>query len=297
MVRRLRSLLVAVLLATLPACSAWNTRQVPEEEVLLPALSLSRAELMDRLETLSSSIETLRASVTYEARVVLPDGEERTSQPINGGLVATRPALLRMQGQVPLVAVTAFDMSADAREFRLSIPPRDEFFTGSNEVRVKHENPMVNLRPQDILRSLFVDIRPYLESDRFATVVNQVREGIRSYYVVEFIDLSAGAENAVVAERLFVDRFDLEIARKRLFNRDGALEMNVEYTGHQEVDGIPFPGEIFMERPLEQYSLRIQFHDTQINVALQENVFDLDPPEGIPVTVLVDGEDLTANPE
>ncbi len=289
--------LVVALLVALPACSAWNTRQVPPEQVALPALSIPRAELLDRLETLSNSIDTLRASVTYEASVVLPNGEERTSQPINGGLVATRPSLLRMQGQVPLVAVTAFDMSADAREFRLSIPPRDEFFTGGNEVRVKHENPMVNLRPQDILRSLFVDIRPYLESDRFATVVNQVPEGIRSYYVVEFIDLSAGAADAVVVERLFVDRFDLEVARKRLFNSEGQLEMNVEYSLHRDVDGVPFPGEVFMERPLEQYSLRIEFHDTQINVALQDSVFDLDPPDGIPVTVLVDGEDLTANPE
>lgn len=271
---------------------------MPVSEVALPALSISRDELLSRLERISGAIDTLRASVTYEARVVLPDGEERTSRPIDGGLVASRPSLLRMQGTLPLVAVPAFDMSADATAFRLSIPPRDEFFTGGNDVRVKHENPMVNLRPQDILRSLFVDIRPYLDPERYVTVVSQVPEGIRSYYVVEFIDLLGDrpGEGAVV-ERLFVDRFDLQVTRKRLFTPEGAMEMTVEYSGHADVSGVPFPGEMFMERPMEQYSLRIEFHDTQINVALQDNVFSLDPPEGIPVTVLLDGQDLTATPE
>lgn len=293
-----RLLAVLVVLGLLAGCRASTTRRLTAEEVPLPALSLTRQELLSRLERLSGAIDTIRASVTYEASVALEADSERTYSQTDGALVASRPSLLRMRGDIPLGLAVAFDMSADASGFRLSIPPRDEFFAGSNDARFEHENPMVNLRPQHILRSLFVDIRPYLESENVLTVVTQVPEGIRSYYEVEFIErLPGDPGNPVVVERLFVDRFDLQVTRKRIFNPEGELEMNVEYSGHRDMGGTPFPGEVFIQRPIEDYSLRIGFQDTAINVDLDANLFVVPIPEGISVTVLEDEEDLTATPE
>lgn len=286
--------LVAVLAFT--GCRASTTRQLAPGEVSLPALSETREELLARLLRLSDAVDTIRSSVTYEASVALEGDSERRYRPTDGALIASRTSMLRMRGDVPLGITTAFDMSADAEEFRLWVPPNDEFFTGSNQARFEHENPMVNLRPQHILSSLFVNVRPYLESEDFVTVVTQVPEGVRSYYVVEFIETFPGSPGrGSVVERLFVDRFDLQVARKRLFNAEGQLELDVEYSDHRDVAGVPFPGAVFIQRPLEDYALRIEFHDPDLNVELDENVFVLPIPEGITVTVLEDAEDLTDN--
>src|SRR5207248_7873505 len=76
---------------------------------------------------------------------------------IRGYVLARKPALLRMIGLLPIIRETAFDMVSDGREFKLSIPPKNRFVIGRNDVVAPNpQQPLESLRPQVIYDALLL---------------------------------------------------------------------------------------------------------------------------------------------
>lgn len=276
-------ILVASLLWT--GCSASTRTVVPFDERPLPALSESREELLARLLRLQQGISTLTGTeVTFSATGLgLTTGVLAEYRDTEGALFVERPDHIHMQGKA-LLGVTVFDMVSDRETFQVSLPTRNEFIMGEADSVTCSENPILNLRPQHIMDSLFIDVSPYLEDAGVTHTLEAVFQGRQSFYVLSFIDVSN--DPASLLEKIWIDRLDLSVIRKQLFGEEGTPHTNVTYSEWEETDGDLFPRQILVERPAEDYSLAIRFRGLRTNDAPSENAFVLAEPPGARRVVL-----------
>jgi len=272
--------LVLVLLLLIQASCISRKRVIPAEQRLLPAKSATRAELFQDLAEKSKTIQTLEGNMTLDVSGggaqsgVLTEYRQTKSY-----IFVERPAHIRIKVLAPLVLSTVADMVSDGREYRVSIPVKNQFAVGDVNAPSSSKSTIANLRPQHFLDGLFVDVGPYLNKPEVKAVFEEAVEGRRSFYVFSFID-AAGPEGQLL-EKLWIDRTEgLQVSRKQIFGKDGKVETDVEYSDYHSYDNVPFPQVVVIQRPVEDYTLKITFQKTQINEKLPEDVFNLERPEG-----------------
>jgi len=54
----------------------------------------------------------------------------------------------------------------------------------------------------------------------------------------------------------------------------------VEYSNYGTAEGNSFPQLVVIERPIEDYTLKMTFQQTALNQKLADDAFKLDQPEG-----------------
>ena len=186
--------------------------------------------------------------------------------------------ILREQGEP---AVATFDWTG---LYSSETGPAD---VGEAEVNAPvHANGSVsdlrNLRPKLFLEGLFVDIRPYLNKPDVKFSDEEEFDGKHSYYVLTVFDSRAEAPYAEVSDRIWIDRFDLQVARKQVFGGNGVLQTDVRYQNYQNAGGISFPQEILILRKVERLTVKITFQmdALKLNVHVNPIAWDLPRPEG-----------------
>ena len=276
----LKTCIVFLLLLVSVSCvSISRKRVVPEEQRLLPAKSATRAQLFDTLVERSKEVQTFQGTMTLD----LTGGGAKSGvlteyHQTRGILLVDRPRHLRMKVQAPVVLTTLVDMVSDGRQYRVSIPIKNQFFVGDVNAPGISKTALANLRPQHLLDGLFVDIRPYLNNPKIARSLEETVEGRRSYYVFSFINVSN--PEAQLVEKLWIDRTDMNISRKQLFGKDGAIETDVQYSNYKSEGSSSFPQQIVLQRPTEDYTVKMTFMKTTLNEKLTEDAFNLERPEG-----------------
>ena len=138
----------------------------------------------------------------------------------------------------------------------------------------------MNLRPQHILDALFVDIEPYLNNSRVRSFMEEAINGRVRYYVIQFVDIDD--KDTKLLEKIWIDRTNLQVTRKQVFTVDGAVQTDVQFSGYQNLGGTMFPQVINIERPIEDYNVKITFQPSsmKLNGKLSDNAFQLDQPSG-----------------
>lgn len=273
-------------------CSPVSRRPLAVDERPLPALSATREELLTWLAGVQDDIRTLTGtSVGYVARSLgLTTDFLDESGEAEGYLLAERPDHIRMRGTAPFGVGTIFDMVSDRNMFQVWLPRDNQFIVGTTDVVTCSDNPLLNLRPQHIMDALFVDIRPYLENPDVTYTLEEVREGRQSFYVFSFIDI--GRQPASLLEKIWIDRLDLSISRRQSFEAGGILATDVRYSEWEDAGLDLFPRRIVVERPVDDYSLEIEFREMQTNDAPVENAFLLEEPPGAElISAETDAED------
>jgi len=271
-----------IIFALLLACSAGcisRKRVVPEAQRLLPAQTAGRAELLQMLETHSNQIKTLQGTLALDASGgSMKTGVLTEYRQTKGYLVVERPAHVRLKVQAPLALATVFDMVSDGRQYRVSIPVKNKFIIGDTRAAPNGKNPMLNLRPQHILNALFVDIIPYLSNPQMRSTLEETTAGRRSFYVFSFINIAA--REAELVEKLWIDRSNLQVSRKQIFRNDGKVDTDVEYSEYASQGDIAFPQIVVIQRPIDDYSLKMTFQKTTVNEQLAAEAFNLERPAG-----------------
>jgi outer membrane lipoprotein-sorting protein len=282
--------IVLVSLALQVSCLS-RRRVVPIEERMLPARTATRSELLQTLEQTSRAIDRLTASVTLDASGGgATTGVLTEYRQTKGSIVVERPSQIRIIAQAPLALATVFDMVSDGKVFRVWIPVRNQFYEGDTQKPSTSKNAIANLRPQHIMEALFVDITPYLNRAGTLAILEEAVVGRNSYYVFSFIDTAAEQ----LLEKIWIDRFNLEVRRKEIFGPDGKVETDVEYTEYDAEEGSPsFPQVINIQRPVGDYALKITFQRTTMNGTLAPNAFQLPRPDGAEIVRL----DESASPQ
>jgi len=258
-----------------------------------PLKQATEAELVGRINSEAAKIKTLSASVDISTAVGgWTKGKVTQYQSISGYILVRKPQMLRMIGLLPVVHNRAFDMVSNGQTFELSIPAKNRFIVGRNDVTTHNTNqPQENLRPQHILDALLLhEIDP---SDEIAVLENSYEAAIdpkkkkevqQPDYVITVIH--RGDAGWYLSRKIVFSRTDLEPHEQIIYDKNGYIASDVHYGRFTEHDGMEFPSDIDIWRPQEEYAIDLTVRKLTLNQPLADEQFALEQPTGAQVVHL-----------
>jgi len=268
-----------LILLLVPVGCIKTTKRLPADQRMLPAKTATRSDLFKDLEAKSKQVQTLKGSMNIEVSGGGPkSGVVTEYHETRGAIVVERPNNIRVQVQLPLVSTTVANMVSDGRQYRVYLPLEKQYMVGDVDAPPSAANTIKDLRPQQFMAGLFVDIRQYLENPQVKSTFEESSEGVRSFYVFSFIDV--GGAEARTLEKIWIDRLDLQVGRKQVFGKDGRIEVDARYSDYKPMNGVPFPQSVVLQLPLQDYTVKMTFQNATINEAVPDNAFTLPQPDG-----------------
>ena len=289
-----------VMLAPLGGC-LFRSRPVQSQISNTPLKTATEAELIDRINSQAAKINSLNATVDISTSVGgWTKGKITQYQKISGYILVRKPQMLRMIGLLPIVRNRAFDIVSNGQTFELSIPPKNRFIVGRNDIITHNTNqPLENLRPQHILDALLVhEIDPSNEiavlenSYESATDPRTKKEVQQPDYVITVIH--RGDAGWYLSRKIIFSRTDLEPREQIIYDKNGYIASDVRYGNFTDHDGTDFPNEIDIWRPQEEYAIDLTVQKLSLNQPLTEEQFVLQQPAGAQV-VRLDALNSTPN--
>jgi len=275
---------LAVLLLGETGC-LFRTRVVEMRTSTAKLQTATKQELIERINAEATQIKSLNATVEIATSI---GGEKKGKvtdyQEITGFILMRKPDMLRMIGLYPIVRNRAFDMVSDGDHFKLYIPVKNKFYVGSAQVNKPSPNPLENLRPQVIYNALLL---PEIDKNEVAvlendteTIVDQKTRKIveQPDYVINIIRRSG--DNWYLARKIIFERVNLVPHRQIIFDEDGNVATEATYQVYKDYNGISFPNVIEINRPKEEYSIRLTVTKLAINESLRDDQFALQQPPG-----------------
>lgn len=267
-----------------------KTEKLPPEKVL----PLKSATLDDLVATLNKQREAVR-TINATAELAPSTGSAYSGvieeyHDVRAFILAVRRAesagaadekagepaeQIRMIGQAPVVRRTIFDMVADDESFRVLIPSKNKFIVGPNTASRQAKSPIENLRPQHLFDAVFPQA-PYPDTP---VLLEENEVGGRRYYVLSEIVL--GEKGLFLLNRKWwFERSQLDLVRFQRFNDAGHLMADVHYSAWMAGSATPYPSEIELVRPQEDYRLKLLIRELKLNESIEADKFRLDQPEG-----------------
>ncbi len=189
---------------------------------------------------------------------------------------------IRVLGKAPIYG-TMFDMTSTGSEFRMSLPTKHLFVTGSDSTPEEpSSNTLENLRPNTLLAAILIrpaDLateRIHIEDD---TYVNH------SWYILHFT--RKGPDDTDLPDRsVWFDRLNLRVIRQRIFDNDGLIVSDTKYDKWQPYDGVMFPTHIDASFKKAGYGVMINTNSLKMNSAPGDEKFAQAQPPGSTLKVL-----------
>ncbi len=287
---RRSQILAAISLATLLAGGTgclFRTRVVEMRTSTAKLQIATKQELVDRINREASQIKTLNATVEIDPSV---GGEKKGKvtdyQEITGYILVRKPDMLRMIGLFPIVRNKAFDMVSDGNRFKLSIPAKNKFYVGGAEVTKPTSNPLENLRPQVIYNALLL---PEIDKNQIAVLENDTETIVDAKtkklvqqpdYVIDIIRRSDSGAGWYLYRKIIFERVNLVPHHQIVYDTEGEIATDVTYQVYRDYSGVSFPTVIEIDRPREEYSIRLTVEKLVINEPLRDDQFALQQPPG-----------------
>jgi hypothetical protein len=82
------------------------------------------------------------------------------------------------------------------------------------------------------------------------------------------------------------ERINLKPYRQLIYDQAGQVATEAIYDEYQDFNGINFPSVIQINRPKEEYSVRLTIEKLQVNIPMTDEQFVLTQPPGARVKVL-----------
>jgi len=286
---------IAVLLALCLCTSGclFRSHRVEATRSPVPLKTATQEELVAKIAEMANSVRTMNATVDIDTTV---GGEKKGKvteyQQIRGYILVQKPTMLRMIGLLPIVRNRAFDMVTDGNHFKLSIPPKNRFITGSNQLTKISDNPLENLRPQVIYEALLMpEIDPsneiaVLEQGRQQVVDEKTHASVNqpNYHIV--VIRHAAGNSWYLYRKIYFNRADLQPYRQTIYDSNGGIATDVTYSNRQDYGGVQFPSLIEITRPQEEYSIALKIIKLTLNEPLKPEQFQLEMPPGSAITAL-----------
>ena len=279
--------LVLTLAAMLPLTGClFRTRRVAHEASPAVVQDATQADLIDKINRQAQRIQTLNATVDIDTDVGgAKKGKVTEYQQIRGYVLVRKPGMLRMIGLFPVVRNRAFDMVSDGQTFRLSIPTKNKFYVGRNDVIHPSKQPLENLRPQHIMDALL--LRP-IDTQNEVAAVESTSESVRDPKTKKTVDVpdytvmvvARSEQGWYLSRKIVFSRMDLEPYRQIVYDKLGNVATDARYEKYKEFDGTMFPSQIVISRPQEEYEITLGVIKLKLNEALTDDQFDLPQPAG-----------------
>ncbi|HEU5401081.1 MAG TPA: DUF4292 domain-containing protein [Terriglobales bacterium] len=263
--------------------------------------SASQEELVDLVNREAAQIKTMNATVDIRTSVGgQKKGKVTDYTEIRGYILAEKPAMLRMIGLFPIVRNRAFDMVSNGQDFKLSIPPKNRFIVGRNDViKPNPSQPLESIRPQHIYDALLLH---EIDAQNEVAVLESSTEEVKdpkthkpleqSNYILDVI--RHDKQGWYMARKIFFDRVDLTPYRQVVYDRVGNIATIADYSDFHEYGGINFPNHIEISRPQEEYQIGLSIVSLKLNQPMTAQQFELNPPPGAQIVHLTNGDNGTA---
>lgn len=283
--RVLGAIFLLALLTAETGC-LFRTRTVEPTTSTAKLQSSTKQQLVDFINSEAGKIKSLNLTVNIATSV---GGEKKGKvtefEEIRGYILVRKPDMLRMIGLFPIVRNKAFDMVSDGTEFKLSIPAKNKFYVGHNSVARTAGNPLENLRPQVIYNALLL---PEIDAKNDIAVIEDGMETIydtkkkkelqQPAYVIEVIHRNNN--DWYLARKIVFDRTNLTVHQQIIYDQDGSVVTEATYQAYHDYNGINFPDVIQINRPKEEYSIRLTVEKLLANENLRDDQFALSQPVG-----------------
>jgi hypothetical protein len=279
------TLFLAALSAT--GCGVFlRTRPVEDQYSKTPLKESTQQGLIDSINEQAEAIHSLKATVDIDTSVGgLKKGHFTDYKEIRGYVLARKPDSLHMVGLMPIVRTTAFDMVSDGQDFKVSIPPKNRFVIGKNEVATPNsDQPMENIRPQNIYEALL--IRRIDPNTEIAVLENgyETLHDAKGFRVLqedyELTVIQKYEKGWRLARKIIFGRTDLKPHRQFIYSEDGSVATDARYAEYKDFDGISFPSRLEIFRPQEEYDITLNMLKVDINKPLTDDQFVLEQPSG-----------------
>lgn len=245
-------------------------------------LTADRQALLDRIARQFNAIRDFNATVDMVPAIGSSEKNKITEyKDVRGYILFRKPADIRIIGLYPVVRNKAFDMVSNGIDFRLYLPAKNRFITGSNELAARSANKIENLRPQHFLEALLVKPEQNAEKVVFENFTDEDNAVFILHFVREDPDGQLTATRSI-----WFSRLNLELVRQLVFDPRGNILTDARYSQWRTYDGVPFPKQIDIERPQDEYAVVLTVVKMDINKGVTEDKFVLQQPEGSQLQVM-----------
>jgi outer membrane lipoprotein-sorting protein len=242
------------------------------------------ADLQARISQQFNAIQDFNATVDMVPALGTTEKSKITEyKDVRGYILIHKPNDIRIIGLYPVVRSKAVDMVSNGETFKLSVPAKNLFITGRNDVTSLSKNKIENWRPQHFLEALMV--HP-VEADEKPMLLNLTDEDNAAYVVALVRTRPDGSLH--ISRSVWFDRITLRIARQLIFDEAGNILTDARYSEWQTYDGVPFPKQIVLNRPRDEYSVVMTVVKLDINKGLSAEKFALTQPEGSQLRTLTE---------
>jgi len=211
---------------------------------------------------------------------------------INAFILAQKPASVRVIGQAPVVGTNIFDMVSDAETFHIFIPSQHKFIVGPANLARQSAKPIENMRPQHLTSAIFWNPIP----EKTPVLIEEANEEMARYYVLTVVRTAgeaAGTAEATanweIAERIWFDRADLNVARMQTYESGGEPASDVSYAEWSAFGNLNFPRQIVLRRPDSDYKLQVGIKKASFNEPIAADRFVLQRPAGTELVNAAEG--------
>ncbi|HTA45692.1 MAG TPA: hypothetical protein VK789_24760 [Bryobacteraceae bacterium] len=299
MSRRLVPAILAILLG-LTSTSCLFTRRVilRHNKKVAPGaaapvlLKATRDELNMRLANIYNAINSFQAKVQLTPSVgSVYTGQITEIHDVTAFVLFRKPADIRIGGNTPVIGTRLFDMVSNGNEFKLQLYEKSLFIIGSNDAPPTSKSKLENLRPEAFLSSML--IRPADPQTEFPMIEDFTDED-NAFYILNFARRAADG-SLILSRTVWFDRVeDLNIVRQMVFDPSGSGDKvsDTRYAKWQSFNGVMFPTNIDINRPLDGYGLVLEILDPKdpkemkMNTELTDDKFVLNQPEGYKVQTI-----------
>jgi outer membrane lipoprotein-sorting protein len=290
---RIRQAFAVGLVGLAPALTGCLThvRSVPKTRPADVVLDATLDQLLKQVDTQFEAIQSINASVEIVATTGGGlQGHETEYPSFSGYIFLRKPEDLRVLLRVPILGSQALDMVSNGKTWKLWIPRRNLAMTGTSEVTKPSQNGLENLRPAVFFDSLLVhglgqDQIVSLTSDtRIIANQNNKKDLIEEPdYDLEFLAQPKG-QIAHTIRVIHISRANLLPYQQDIYDADGTrVVTRAFYSDYQKFGDTPFPMKIVIKRPADQYSLSITITKLALNQKLDNDQFELNIPDGVPI--------------
>ena len=253
---------------------------------MAPYLLISTAEdLNGRLASIYEATHSFEATTDITARsgsVYHSFAVTEYNESFTAYILFRKTSEIRVVGKLPIYG-TAFDMTSNGDAFKLSLPTRNLFVTGSESApAAPSTNALENLRPNSLLAAIL--IRPAdLTTERIH--IEDDTDVDHSWYILQFT--RKGPDDTDLPDRsVWFDRLDLRAIRQRVFADDGLIVSETKYDKWQPYDGVLFPTHIDASFKKDGYGVVINTSAVKMNSEPGDEKFAQEQPAGSTLKVL-----------
>ena len=276
-----------ILLAFACGCAVSHKTAAKPSQAPGPLQTATKAQLIDQYNQQAQAIHSLNAGVQMKLTAGSAyAGVIEQYHEVNGFILASRPASIRIIGQAPVISKNIFDMVSDGQTFSIYIPSKNKFIVGPASLERHADKPIENLRPQHLVDALFWQPIP----EGAPVLIEEGSEGNGRYYVLTVVKPPADSAatdsadkssiNWEIARKIWFDRADLRIIRVENFGVGGKVTSDVACSNWQPSGALTYPWQIAVSRPGDDYQLQIIIKKLTLNEPVAPDRFVLAQPPG-----------------